>query len=229
MPSKGVFYGVVALLLALLLVSTGVALLYYGRYQQESSQNQTHVGELSAALASYRSLATSYNASLADYNKTLALLALAVANLNTSIPAYHQASVALSSLWSSYQSLASIGGKKALVYEVHMLVDFGNGTKRWYNNTRIQPGWNGYIVTLVLMNGNVQATWYPLYGEHFVTGIGGRSDTLSNFWFLLTYNKTASWQVAQVGADAIPMFNGTTFAWAYCPENANYGPACPLP
>lgn len=229
MPSRGAFYGMVAVLIALLIIGSTVAAFYYGQYQQEVLQNQSHVSELNSALASYRSLVGSYNSSLADYNRTLSLLALAVANLNTSTPAYRGASVALSSLWGSYQSLANIGGRKGIVYEVSVLVDYGNGTRHWYNDTRVQPGWNGYVVTLVLLNGDVAGTWYPQYGEHFVTGVGGLSNSQTDFWFLLTYNKTASWQVAQVGADEIPIFNGTVFAWTYCPENADYGPACHLP
>lgn len=216
-------------MVAALLVVSSLAGYYYYQDQQVSTQNQRYVGELNTALASYRALSSSYNASLGDYNRTLTLLAAAVANLNTSIPVYHEASADLSSLWASYQSLASISGRRALVYEVHMLVDFGNGTRSWLNDTRIQPGWNGYVVTLVLLKGNVQATWYPQYGEHFVTGLGGVSNTNTKYWFLLTYNKTASWQVAQVGADQIPIVNGTIFAWTYCPENTNYLPACPLP
>lgn len=222
-------YGIIAIFIAVLLIVSGVAALYYNQYQQEVSQNQRYVSELNAALVSYRSLGSSFNSSLRDYNKTLSLLATAVANLNTSTPAYRIASAALSSLWSSYQTLSSISGRKALAYEVIMVVDYGNGTRRWYNDSMVQPGWNGYVVTLALLSGNVQATWYPQYGEHFVTGIGGVSNTQSKFWFLLTYNKTASWQVAQVGVDEIPIFNGTIFAWTYCPANANYGPNCPLP
>ena len=229
MPTRGVFYGVVVVLVALLIVSGTSAAYYYGQYQQTSSQNQRYVGELNTALARYRSLSGSFNSSLQDYNETLTLLANAVANLNTSIPAYHEASVALSSLWRSYQSLATLSSRKAFVYEVDMLIDFGNGTRLWYNNTSVQPGWNGYVATLVLLDGNVQAVWYPQYGEHFVTGLDGIPDTDTNYWFLLTYNRTASWQAAQVGADELQMLNGTVFAWTYCSENANYLPACQLP
>jgi hypothetical protein len=234
--SKGVLSGVIVTAVAVLLITSSFALIYFNEYQQEVATDRSHVSELNSALASYKTLQGSYDVSLRDYNRTLSLLALALANMNTSSAAYKSASAALASLWSSYQTLASVGGRKAPAYQVHMLVDFGNGTRRWYNNTSIQPGWNGYIVTLVLMNGRVQATWYPpgyfgagLPGAHFVSGIGGVSSTQTKFWFILTYSKTTSWQVAQVGADEIPIFNGTVFAWTFCSVNSNYGPACPLP
>ena len=229
MPARGTFWGVVAVLAALLVLTSTAAAVYYGKYEAAASQNQTYAEELTTALASYRALQGSYNASLSDYNATLSLLATAVANLNTSTPAYQEASVALSTLWSEYQGLARPAGEASLIYGVHMFVDYGNGTVAWYNGTATQPGWNAYVVTLVLLDGKVQATWYPQYGEHLVEGIGGVSDSQTEYWFFLTYNRTSSWQVAQVGADAVPAVNGTTFAWVYCPEGSDYLPACPLP
>ena len=217
-------YGIIAVLVALLLVVSTVAVYYGYQDQQSTSQNRSYVGELDAALAGYRSLSGSYNASLADYNRTLSLLATAVANLNTSTPAYQTASLALASLWTSYQRLAS-ASEKALVYEVHLLVDFGNGTRRWYNDTSVQPGWNCYVVTLVLLDGNVQATWYPQYGEHLVTGIDGVPQTASWSWFVWEFSDGA-WSVSQTGADQIGVINGTVVAWTLCGYDAYYNPTC---
>jgi len=222
-------YGIAAVLVAVLLIVSTLAVFYYYQDQQVLSQNQSYVEELDTALASYRSLSGSFNSSLSEYSMTLSLLATSVANLNTSTPAYANASAALNSLWKSYQALSASGGRRALIYQVNILVDYGNGTRRWNNSTEVQPGWNGYVDTLVAFNGEVQATWYPSYGEHIVTGLQGISNTNSQYWFLLTYNSTASWQVAQVGVDDIPIVNGTTFAWLFCSANANYLPTCPLP
>lgn len=226
MPSKGVFYGVVAVFLALLIISSSLAIYYYGQYQQTGSRNQKYADELTTALASYRSLSGSFNASLLGYNRTLALLSSAVANLNTSTPAYRNASVALASLWTSYQELSSLGGRRALVYGVHLLVDFGNGTRRWYNNTSIQPGWNGYMATLVLLKGNVQATWYPQYGEHYVTAVDGLSQNSTASWFFW-YSSGGNWSLAQTGADGLMVDNGTSIAWTLCGYDANFNPTCP--
>ncbi len=225
MPSKGVFYGVVVLLVALLIISSTAALVYYGEYQSEASQSQRYAGELSAALSSYRSLSSSFNSSLSDYNRTLSLLANAVANLNTSTPAYQQASVALSSLWSSYQQLAAASGRRALTYEIHMLVDFGNGTRQWFNDSTAQPGWNGYVTSVVLLQGNVQATWYPQYNEHFVTALGGVSETSTLFWGVWQFSG-GQWTYLQTGADLLQVNNQTTFAWTLCGYDANFQPTC---
>lgn len=225
MPARGAFYGVVVLLAGLMVVSTTVAAVYYGQYQQASAQNRRYVGELDTALSSYRALSGSYNASLSDYNRTLSLLANAVADLNTSTPAYRQASAALSSLWGSYQQLASVSGRKALVYDVRLLVDFGNGTRGWFNDTAAQPGWNGFIVSVVLLRGNVQASWYPQYGEHFVTGVDGVQQTASKSWFVWEFSGGA-WVNSGTGADQIRVNNGTVIAWTLCGYDANYNPTC---
>jgi hypothetical protein len=229
MVSKGVFYGVVVTFLALLLISSTFAIVYFNDYQQEASQNSAYANDLGRALVSYRSLAESYNSSLQDYNATLSLLASAVANLNSSTPAYRNASLALSSLWNSYQQLARSSGRRALVYEVHMLLDFGNGTTRWFNDTQVQPGWNGFVVTLVLLKGNVQAVWYTGAGfgagEHFVTELDGVSQTSSEYWGIWQFSG-GEWTYLQTGADLMQVLNGTTFAWTLCGFGANYKPTC---
>lgn len=222
---RGAVYGMAALFVALLIVSSTAALYYYGQSQQSGSQSQEYVGELATALTSYRSLSVQYNASLADYNTTLSLLAGAVANLNTSTPAYRNASLELSSLWRSYQQLASFSGRKALAYGVHLLVDFGNGTRRWYNDTSVQPGWNGYVATLVLLRGNLQAAWYPQYGEHLVTAVGGVSQTTSTSWFFWEFGGGA-WTLSSTGADELQVYNGTSIAWALCGYDSNFQPTC---
>jgi hypothetical protein len=225
MPSRGVFYGTVVVLVALLVVVSTIAAFYYGQDEQNSSQNVKYVGELNTALASYRSLSENFNSSLVGYKLTLTLLASALSNLNTTTPAYRIGSQSLASLWSSYQQLSKSTGRRALVYEVRMLVDFGNGTRRWYNDTAVQPGWNGYVATLVLMNGNIQATWYPQYGEHFVSGIGGVSAGTSNSWFFWEYG-SGGWTVAQTGADGLQVNNGTLMAWTLCGYDSNFNPTC---
>ncbi len=213
----------VAVFAALLIISASVGIYYYYEFGLESqSKNQT-INELTTAASRYNQLASNYNSSLLLYNKTFSLLVRAIAVVNTSQPIYRQASSELSQLWSSYLKLKPASGS---LYTANILFDFGNGTRRWYNSTEIQPGWNLYIATVVLTNGNLQAQWYPQYQEHFVSAIGGVSNSKTTFWFLWTYNKTASWQTAQVGADGLTVYNGSVFAWTFCGVTSSYKPTC---
>ncbi|MHB8568356.1 MAG: hypothetical protein ACYC7D_15410 [Nitrososphaerales archaeon] len=112
----------------------------------------------------------------------------------------------------------------------NIFMDFGNGTQHWYNNTRVQPGWNLYVATLSLTNGNVNATLYgPPLNEHFVTGIDGVQNSKTTSWFLWTWNSTASWQVANVGPDLLRMYNQSVYAWTFCGMDSNYNPTCTPP
>ncbi len=108
-------------------------------------------------------------------------------------------------------------------YSSHILIDFGNGTRIWYNDTKFQPGWNLYVATQVITNGHINATYYPQYAAHFVTAIYNVANTKSEYWLLWTHNATASWQMAQVGADQLQVYNGSVYAWTYCGSN------CPPP
>jgi hypothetical protein len=112
---------------------------------------------------------------------------------------------------------------------VSILLDFGNGTDRWYNGTQVQPGWNVYLVTVVVAGGNINDTWYPQYGEHLVNGLDGVQNTQSHSWFLFTYNSTSRWQPSPVGADELQASNGAILAWAYCGLSSTYSPTCTSP
>jgi hypothetical protein len=109
-----------------------------------------------------------------------------------------------------------------------ILLDFGNGTLLWHNDTQVQTGANAYVATVIVAHGVVNATWYEApYNEHLVTGIDNVQNTAQQSWFIWTYNSTASWRVAQVGADELPAITGSVFAWTYCNYNSTtYAPSC---
>ncbi len=101
-------------------------------------------------------------------------------------------------------------------YFSNVLIDYGNGTRTWFNNTKVDPGWNLYVVTQIITNGHINATYYPQYGAHFITAIYSVANTKSKYWLLWTYNATASWQMAHSGSDQLKMYNGSVYAWSFC-------------
>jgi hypothetical protein len=225
LPSKSVFYGAMAILVAVVIVVSSVGALYFYRSQQEASAAQSYADELSQLQAKYNALAAGTDTSLADYNTTLSLLATVVANLNTSSPAYQYASRELPVLWREYENLTRLYLGKSAGFVADMRVDYGNGTRQWYNQSQVQPGWNLYTATVVLLDGRVQATWYPAYQEHFVEGINGVEDSQTESWFIWLKN-SSGWQLAPSGPDLIFVTNGTVFAWTLCGFDANYSPTC---
>lgn len=110
-------------------------------------------------------------------------------------------------------------------YVSNVLIDYGNGSNIWYNNTLVKPGWNLYTITLLVTNGNVNATCCE-FGSHFVQGIGGIQNNNAKNWFLWTYNGTLLWSTASVGPDEITVQNNTIFSWTFCTYDVNYNPTC---
>ncbi|MDH2900766.1 MAG: hypothetical protein PXY39_07315 [archaeon] len=158
-------YGIITVLIAVVIIVSGFATLYYYEYSQAQSANQIYVSQLKQLNVKYVS---------------------------------------------------------------NIVIDYGNGTKNWYNNTKVEPGWNLYTVTLVITNGNVNATCCE-FNSHFVTGINGVENTLSTYWWIWTYNSTASWQTAQVGVDQLKVYNSSIYAWTFCGSNAAGNPNCSPP
>lgn len=161
-----------------------------------------------------------------------------ISNYRAEVAAYDKLFLSFNSTLSSFQSKNNSNltlGYATPVKPISIslltsdiLIDFGNGTMVWYNDTSIQPGWNLYIGTLVVTGGNINATYYTSFSpaEHFVWGIDGTLNTNSEAWSLWILNGT-SWQSSQVGADLLPMYNGSVYAWAFCGYNPSTGaPTC---
>jgi hypothetical protein len=164
-PQSRTLYGIIAILIGIIVIVSGLAASYYFQYNQAESQNKTYVSQLHKLNVKYVSKVT---------------------------------------------------------------IDYGNGTVQWFNDTNVQPGWNLYTLTLLVTNGNVNATCCE-FGSHFVQGIGGVQNTNTKDWFLWTFNSTALWQTAPVGPDEITVENNTVFAWTYCGFDSNYNPSCTPP
>jgi hypothetical protein len=212
----------------LLIVSAVSGIYYYYEYRQATQSKDQYVGELVIATSQYDELASNYNSALSLDNKSLGLLVGTIAVVNTSLPIYEQASEELSQLWSQYLSLKPA---KSSLYSADILVDFGNGTSHWYNNTQVQPGWSLFTATVVLTDGHLQAPLYYIAGtgwEHFVSEIEGVASSNSNneYWWVWTYYRPGGWAVASVGADSLPVYNGSAFAWTYCGMSPSYAPTC---
>ena len=107
----------------------------------------------------------------------------------------------------------------ANVITVNTLLNFGNGTSKWFNDTQVPLGWNFYNLTLHVANGNVESTWNPGLGEHFVTGIDSVPPAGSNggnYWALWQFcNNDRAWVYSNVGADEIALSNNQIVAWYF--------------
>jgi hypothetical protein len=116
--------------------------------------------------------------------------------------------------------------KGSLNKNVDLLIDFGNGTRLWFNNTKVPGTDNFYNVTYQDVNGNLQAVWdgYPL-NAHLVYrimgyGCNGTSANCDGYWSLWRWNGTKDcWSYSEVGADLVRVSDSTMAAWYFTTSN----------
>ena len=116
------------------------------------------------------------------------------------------------------QYLDTLSSLNEVSYKVNILINYGNGTKRWYNQTTIPIGWSFLNATLKATEGKVEGTWYP-FGV-FVTSINGVRGTGQQFWLWFHWDKAkGKWlPCAEAGQAAVgpqPRYRpGTTGSWS---------------
>ena len=104
------------------------------------------------------------------------------------------------------------------VMYVDTLVNYGNGTGIWYNETNVPIGSTFYSLTLRIANGNVGSVDEPPLG-HFITGINGVTSNgvgsnCSICWGIWIYCTNANaWMYSFFGADSLKPNNGDVLAW----------------
>ena len=104
---------------------------------------------------------------------------------------------------------------------VNVLLNYGNGTLVWYNQTSVPSSWNFFNVTELITKGNLGAVFFGSFGSHFVYSIDGVGCPASNifcdqawgFWTLTG----VCWDLPFVGVDMIPVSQSTTVAWYLTP------------
>jgi hypothetical protein len=118
---------------------------------------------------------------------------------------------------------------------VNLLLNYGNGTLVWYNQTSVPSSWNFFNVTELITNGNLGAIFFASFGSHFVYSINGVGCPASNIfcdeaWGFWTLDGIC-WDLPFVGVDMIPVSQATTVAWFLTPaatfgETPPTGPNC---
>jgi hypothetical protein len=101
---------------------------------------------------------------------------------------------------------------------VNVGVDFGNGTRLWYNNTYVPVGSSVYNATYVATGGRMTAEVYTFgnVSEAFVTGILGVNGSSTSYWIWYYFdNSSLSWSEASVGADVFLSVQGGIYLWNF--------------
>jgi Domain of unknown function (DUF4430) len=107
--------------------------------------------------------------------------------------------------------------------EIKTLINYGNGTSKWYNETNIPVGWNFYNLTASIAK--ITSEYYPDLNEHQILSINGLEQDSSNYWSLWTFCQSGpAWVYSSVGADDLHLASREVFAWYFTPMNSNAPP-----
>ncbi len=108
-----------------------------------------------------------------------------------------------------------------LSYNIDLLMNYGNGTKIWHNNTRVPLGFNLFNATVLITEGRMEATYYPQFQSHFINsinGVGKGEDPDKRTWAWISWHfieETGRWEAYDVSADMAFLKDGDKIAWYY--------------
>jgi len=106
-----------------------------------------------------------------------------------------------------------------LSYSIDLLINYGNGSRVWYNGSRIPIGWSLFNATVLILGDRVRSTYYPEFKAHMVNSIDGVGDDPERknwAWMLWHYNEASGkWETYDLGADFIVPRDGEKVAWHY--------------
>lgn len=95
---------------------------------------------------------------------------------------------------------------------VNILINYGNGTASWYNNTAVAIGSNLLQATKIIAK--VEYTEYS-FGV-FVTSINNVAGNKTHAWLWYIWNSTKrNWDLGPTGADGYILKNGDIISWIY--------------
>src|SRR5438093_9089517 len=120
----------------------------------------------------------------------LILVVATLAIASTQVGAYYYLDRSNNGVTSGSSALCNYlttGSSEASEIVVNTLINYGNGTIKWYNQTTVPSSWNAYALTMYVTKCDVQTRYYgaPL-NEHFVTGINGATEHAALSWTIWT-------------------------------------------
>ena len=100
---------------------------------------------------------------------------------------------------------------------INILLNYGNSTLVWYNNTSVPNTWNYYNLTALVFGSNLGSVYFPSFGSHFVYSINGVGCLSSNIfcevsWGFWTLGGVC-WDLPFSGVDLLPVTRSRTVAW----------------
>ena len=139
------------------------------------------------------------------------------------------ASIAACYLWYTsevYRGLyeRALGQLETLTVAVDILIDYGNGTKVWFNGTRVSAGFTVFDATCLVADvdyipySGPEWVGYPNNTAYLVTAINGVCNNETHAWFWWFWDASAhAWVFAPYGANHVnaTVVDGGIYAWTF--------------
>jgi len=141
--------------------------------------------------------------------RTLAFATLAIsvwAALTTSLLGYY---------YLRFQEYVDLSHEyEAVTMRINIVIDYGNGTKVWYNNTLVPLG--ATLLNATETVANVQSTPWPEYQAVFIDAINDVPTTETHFWWWKCWDRDVhEWKDGEIGADIYRLKPKETVMWQY--------------
>ena len=143
-------------------------------------------------------------------NKSLILLlsAFAVLSFSGSLYMYNEYMI----LNQNYQAIQENIDNVSI--NIDFIVDFGNGTIIYFNQTRVPVGFSMYNSTeFIIGEENVDSIYYSDFNSYFVNSLLGTGNNPDYAWSTWQYQQ--DWELLEIGSNLFIPKDGQTIAWYY--------------
>lgn len=159
--------------------------------------------------------------------KVLVLLALAVTLLGSAWAASRQFGPGLLNLLSGNTTRTDLPRAEnttvgTQTITVSILIGFEEGTRRWFNDTRVPVTYNFYNVTYTITGGDIVAQWDRLLNSSYVFKIFGQGCEPPNpvlcrgYWSLWLWNDNDQcWAYSHLGIDLVKVTDIRMISWHF--------------
>lgn len=112
-----------------------------------------------------------------------------------------------------YQTLYqdTLGDLKAVSIQVSVVINYGNGTKEWHNNTRVPIGISLLNATRMV----AEVNYTPGQWGAFVNTINNVGGEHGRYWFWYYWNSSSQWETKWVASDAYILHHEDIVSWVY--------------
>ena len=139
---------------------------------------------------------------------TISLILVSGLVLASSLAAYYYAQYT----FADKRYVDTLSSLNDISYRVNLLIDYGNGTKTWRNQTIIPVGWSLFNTTTKATGGRIEGTRFSF--GFFITSINGVQGTGPSYWSWYMWDREQSkWVPGASGAESYTMKQGDVAAW----------------